>query len=181
VKNCFFAEFIKLHQCDSSEYVLPGDTLPLVQQEPKRINALGVANGPLRRVYAQIKQQAPNAQVIVLGYPAVVAPGQHRIDATCLAFRDGELNNFKSWGDVMGAMLGTTTAAAGVTYVDPRATFRGPPPHEACSEQLDQEWINATVNWSDSGSGHKAPGTGSFHPKAVGHAAEAAVIKPALR
>lgn len=43
--------------------------------------------------------------------------------------------------------------------------------HEGCSEEIgdDSEWVNGLVTTSDSGSGRKFPGSGSFHPTERGH------------
>jgi len=60
---------------------------------------------------------------------------------------------------------------------DPRAIFDG---HEACDGDNEQ-WINALLVSSESGSGATHPGAGSFHPKARGHQALRDVVEPLMR
>ena len=82
--------------------------------------------------------------------------------------------------DRLNGVMSSAAVAAGVTYVSPVATFDGPPDHLACTPNTSDEWINAVVAYSSSGSGTVIPGAGSFHPDASGHAAEAALLTPLL-
>jgi hypothetical protein len=89
---------------------------------------------------------------------------------------------FQQMTDRLNGVIARSAASAGVRYVSPVATFQGPPDHSACTANIANEWINAVVAFSSSGSGSSLPdaGVGSFHPDANGHAAEAAMLKPSL-
>lgn len=80
-------------------------------------------------VYSKIKQRAPRAEVVVLGYPRLVEP-----DGTCLtATKRAALNR---GADSLNAVISQAAARADVTYLDARDQFAG---HGACGPS---PWIN---------------------------------------
>ncbi len=171
IKACLMET--KLHQCASSSYVLSGDPEPLVVHEPKVIQDLGT---PLQTVYARIHTLAPNAAIEVVGYPRVIAKGPipdifsglgcDLIDPTTVPW-------MRSTADSLNTTISNAAAAKGVGFLGIAGTYDT---HEACT--LGTEWINATINYSSTGSSgspggitgnRDIPGSGSFHPKPVGH------------
>lgn len=84
----------------------------------------------LDAVYATIKQRAPQARVIVFGYPRLVEP-----DGNCLtASKRADLNR---GADALNEGIAARVAAAGLEFIDPRDRFAG---HGACGPA---PWINA--------------------------------------
>lgn len=154
------------------------DAQPLVTHEPQVIDGLA---SQLTSVYDAVKAAAPNAKIIVLGYPHVVDDGSRRVDADCFAFDQPTVDFLTQMTDRLDGVIASSATSAGVTHVSPVATFDGPPDHSACTPNITDEWINSIILINSSGSGTTAPGTGgSFHPDANGHSAEAALIKPLL-
>ncbi|HEY4022724.1 MAG TPA: SGNH/GDSL hydrolase family protein [Pseudonocardiaceae bacterium] len=107
--------------------------------------------GLLDAVYAKIKSDAPNARVIIVGYPEF-----YQVPGSCSV---GLSNNERTAIDGGADLLDTTTQAEagkyGFTFDDVRSAFSA---HEICSSSA---WINSVV-WTNI--------TESYHPKAPGYA-----------
>ncbi len=87
----------------------------------------------LDNTYAAIRARAPQARVVVLGYPRLISPtGSCGLFNLSTAKRTA-LNN---GADVLSAVIGARAAAAGFTYLDARGPFTG---HGACGSS---PWIN---------------------------------------
>ncbi|MFO7193997.1 MULTISPECIES: SGNH/GDSL hydrolase family protein [Thermocrispum] len=104
--------------------------------------------GRLDALYAEIRAKAPNARVVVMGYPRVLTSG------SCWWFSGTKRNAVNSAADELSGIIAARAAAAGFTYVDVRDDFAG---HEVCTSD---EWINGIV-WSRL--------VESYHPNAKGH------------
>jgi lysophospholipase L1-like esterase len=110
--------------------------------------------GRLQNVFSRIRQAAPFASVIVLGYPHLFMPkecnGAVRISI-------GEQKRLNQTGDILRDVTHYMTAAAGrgFYFVDAISFFKG---HEICSGS--KEWLN----------GLSDPPDESFHPNRTGHA-----------
>lgn len=155
--------------CTSSNYRLGNDPEPLVTYEPKVIDRLSER---LQALYAAIRTAAPNAKVLVVGYPRVIALANRRSDAVCSLLLQEHIQFFSDMGLRLNAIIKTRATAAGFKYVDPVSTFAGPPSHEACTSDASLEWINGTIARADTGSSGllgDIPGPGSFHPNVNGH------------
>lgn len=103
----------------------------------------------LDSVYAAIRDRAPHARLVVLGYPRLFSDGAARCvlsQAKRRALNDG--------ANVLADVTAARAAAAGAVYEDVRDEFAG---HEICS---GDSWINA-VTW---------PVNDSYHPTKAGHA-----------
>lgn len=99
--------------------------------------------GELATLYSQIRARAPQAKVVVVGYPYL-----YRADGYCF----GELNSdkralLKEGSDVLNGVIATAAANAGFVFADGRPAFAG---HEICTSD---EWIDPTT----------------IHPNATGH------------
>jgi hypothetical protein len=167
-----------LTRCTWPDYYLERegvlDPEPLIDWEPKVIR--GTEPG-MENVMRQIKLLAPNAVITLVGYPYVVWPGSDSDSWSCAANIDrGIAVWMKEMGDLMAEQMRDAAQRAGVAFAPAAAAFGG---HEACTVGQD-EWINALVLSSDSGSGHSNPGAGSFHPKASGQPAYRGVVSAAL-
>jgi hypothetical protein len=109
--------------------------------------------GRLGNVFSRIRQAAPFAYVIVLGYPHLFMPkecnGAVRISL-------GEQKRLNEVSDVLRDVEAWMTASAGRAFyfVDAIPRFKG---HEICSGS--KEWLN----------GLSDPVSESFHPNRTGH------------
>jgi len=119
----------------------------------------------LNSLYRTIKRKAPNAKIIVVGYPQIV-----RTTSTWICGGDGALPTsthraLNRAGNVLNSVLAARASAHGFTFVDPRARFKG---HEVCG---DPQWIN----------GLTLPLVESFHPNATGQQALGWLVWRAVR
>ncbi|MGH3874548.1 MAG: SGNH/GDSL hydrolase family protein [Pseudonocardiaceae bacterium] len=112
-----------------------------------------VMPGRLARIYADIRSAAPDAQVIVLGYPRLfdLAPSCAEPLVPNLVRRE-KLNE---GSDVLNTVIQKTVSQqSGFSFSDVRGRFAG---HEVCSAD---PWINGpTTPWS----------VGPYHPNRAGY------------
>ena len=126
-----------------------------------RINA---AAPQLADTLQQIHAKAPNAKVLVVGYPEVLPE-----DASTCAGRQpvtvGDVSYLHGILGKVNSMLADTSAANGATFVDTTAATKG---HDVCS---DDRWIEGAL-----------PGQPAvpFHPNAYGEKAMAGAVLAAL-
>lgn len=112
----------------------------------------------LDKVYAAIKQKAPKARLIVLGYPRF-----YTVPGSCnVGLSDTKRSAINSGADTLAGVTGNRAGAAGATFVDVRGNFSG---HNICS---GDSWLNS-LTW---------PVDESYHPKASG---QSGAYYPALR
>lgn len=112
--------------------------------------ATSVLPAKLSHVYAAIRSRAPNARLIVVGYPRLF-----ELTATCTVFgldlaKRTALNGA---ADTLAGVLAARAGAAGATFVDARGAFAG---HGICAANA---WLNPTT-W---------PITDSYHPTQAGY------------
>jgi hypothetical protein len=126
----------------------------------------------LTATYRAIHSKAPNAKIIVVGYPQlfedVPLSGCYGITPSTMDF----LNKLASMltSTIAKAVAEVRASGVNIQFIDPTPRWRtgvGSNTHWACPSQ-DASWTNAVINFSDSGSGRNVPGTGSFHPKRSG-------------
>ncbi|MFJ8754216.1 SGNH/GDSL hydrolase family protein [Streptomyces sp. NPDC102441] len=104
--------------------------------------------GRLDSLYAGIRSRAPQAHVVVLGYPRF-----YKLSGTCVAgLTETERGAINDASDVLNGVLAKRAADAGFTYSSVVDEFTG---HELCS---GDPWIHSV----------SIPVTNSYHPKAVG-------------
>lgn len=105
--------------------------------------------GLLNNLYSQIQTRAPNATVIVLGYPRLFS------GATCgsaFGISSSEMTAANNLVDAMDSVTATRAAAYGFTYKSAVSQFTG---HALCSST---PWLNG-LSW---------PVSDSYHPNASG-------------
>lgn len=107
--------------------------------------------GKLHAVYDAIGSAAPNAQVVVLGYPRLFNGEECNIITRISPAEQAALN---AAADLLAETIGLVAASHGFTYADVRGAFDG---HAVCD---DTEWLNG-LSW---------PIGESFHPNQAGHA-----------
>ncbi|WP_406206679.1 SGNH/GDSL hydrolase family protein [Kitasatospora sp. NBC_01560] len=106
--------------------------------------------GQLDQVYAAIHAKAPNARVVVLGYPHL-----YKIGGSCIfGIGDTKRAAINSAADVLDGVLAKRAANAGFAFGDVRSIFTE---HEICGSSTT--WLNSTT----------LPVDESYHPKAAGH------------
>lgn len=140
------------------------DPQPLIQYEPYVINTLLPSH--LRAVYDTIHGLAPDAKIVVFGYPHIFPP-------VPLSLCGGVGIQDQIWMDQMADDMDkslqsvvSTEALSGMNFgfVDPRSAFDGTNGHWACGAA---PWLNALVATDI---------TSSFHPTAAGQAAYAQLV-----
>lgn len=106
--------------------------------------------GRLSTLYASIRTKAPNAKVVVVGYPKIFM-GEDCNVATFFSPEDeAALNDAVV---LINSVTRSAASARGFTFVDPVSRFTG---HAVCDAT---EWIN----------GFSSPVQESYHPNRLGH------------
>ena len=104
--------------------------------------------GSLDSLYDGIRARAPQAQVVVLGYPRF-----YKLSGSCIAgLTETERGAINNASDVLNGVLAKRSADAGFTFSGVADEFTG---HELCSGDA---WIHSVT----------VPIANSYHPKAVG-------------
>lgn len=106
--------------------------------------------GRLSTLYASIRSKAPNAKVVVVGYPRIF------MGEDCNAgtwFSPSEQTRLNQTADLLNSRTSTQAAARGFAFANPTSRFVG---HAVCD---DVEWINGLSN----------PISESYHPNKAGH------------
>ncbi|HVW45301.1 MAG TPA: SGNH/GDSL hydrolase family protein [Amycolatopsis sp.] len=104
--------------------------------------------GRLDTVYSTIRGKAPNAEVVVLGYPHF-----YKIGGSCpVGLSDTSRGYLNTGADALDRVMAKEAANAGFTFADVRPAFTG---HEICS---GSPWLHS-VTW---------PVDESYHPTATG-------------
>ncbi|MFD5240938.1 SGNH family lipase [Streptomyces tendae] len=104
--------------------------------------------GKLDGVYSAISDKAPNAHVVVIGYPRF-----YKLGTTCIGLSEIKRTAINKASDHLNTVIAQRAAAHGFTFGDVRTTFTG---HELCS---GSPWLHS-VNWLNIGE--------SYHPTAAG-------------
>lgn len=104
----------------------------------------------LDAVYTQIRNRAPNARVIVVGYPHI-----YQLGGSCsIGLSETKRGAINQSSDVLADVVRGRAGAFGFTFLDGRSAFAG---HEICASGT--RWINS-ITW---------PIDESYHPNASGH------------
>lgn len=104
----------------------------------------------LDTTYANIRSAAPDAKVVVVGYPRINEMG----DCGIPFYSEHKRQRINEGADELASVTSERASAAGFSFADPRSAFEG---HGVCSSD---EWIN----------GPSDPIQESFHPDVDGHA-----------
>jgi lysophospholipase L1-like esterase len=117
--------------------------------------------GQLDSLYTEIQTRAPNAQVIVVGYPRLFNGEECNLFARISSSEQSSLN---SVADLLASKISGVAAAHGFDFLDPREAFDA---HRVCD---DVEWMNGLSN----------PIGESYHPNRLGHDAFTDLISARL-
>ncbi|WP_406728298.1 SGNH/GDSL hydrolase family protein [Streptomyces sp. GD-15H] len=104
--------------------------------------------GSLDSVYSAIRTRAPNAHVVVLGYPRF-----YQLGTSCVGLSETKRKAINDAADLLANTIAQRARAHAFTFGDVRTPFVG---HEICSSN---SWLHS-VNWLNIGD--------SYHPKAAG-------------
>lgn len=127
-------------------------TLPCVDAVQAEENVItSDLPGELNALLAEIKADAPNATVVVLGYPEFFDLSV----AGCLVMLPASRTIIDQAADLIDSVIQTAAVSAGDVFADVRPAFAG---HEVCDSD---SWINK-LDWLDVGV--------SYHPTPDGYA-----------
>jgi hypothetical protein len=149
------------------------DPKPLIEYEPRIVGTLMPPK--LRTVYQKIRELAPNAQIVVLGYPRLFAPKATRGPCELVALGPEEVDWLNEIADLLGRTISNVVADLARTdpkirYVDVNPNFEW---HRLCEASgPDDAWIyepEIPVN------------SGAFHPTLDGQRAYQAALEAVLR
>lgn len=130
--------------------VLNSESTCLSRINEARAAATNVLPGKLDQTYATIKNRAPYAKVVVMGYPRL-----YKLNGDCIfGLTETERTALNSASDYLNTVISGRASAAGFSFGDVRGNFTG---HEICS---GDSWIHS-VTW---------PIGDSYHPTAAGQA-----------
>lgn len=130
--------------------ILDGTTTCVNEVNNAKADAKANLPGKLAGVYSAIRSKAPNAHVVVLGYPEF-----YDLSKDCVGISQESRTAIDSGIDVIDSITSTAASRAGFTYGDVRGAFSG---HEICDSG---RWLHS-VNFL-----HLEE---SYHPTADGHA-----------
>jgi lysophospholipase L1-like esterase len=103
----------------------------------------------LDATYNAIRAKAPNAKVVVLGYPHV-----YTLNVFCVGLSDTKHRKIDEAADMLDDIIKARAGNHGFAFGDVRGTFNG---HELCS---GDDWLHSLV---------ASPSWESYHPTAAGH------------
>ena len=118
--------------------------------------------GALSTLYAAIRSKAPNAKVVVVGYPRIFN-GEDCNAGTW--FSPAEETRLNATADLLNSKTSSAASARGFAFANPTSRFVG---HAVCD---DVEWLN----------GLSSPISESYHPNRAGHSSGyTPVVSPLL-
>ncbi|MFF3335990.1 SGNH/GDSL hydrolase family protein [Streptomyces sp. NPDC002888] len=128
--------------------VLQSDSACISRINTARAYVDSTLPGKLDKVYSAISAKAPNAEVVVIGYPRF-----YKLGTTCLGLSETKRKAINDAADLLDTAVAKRAADHGFTFGDVRTTFTG---HEICS---GSSWLHS-VSWLNIGE--------SYHPTAAG-------------
>jgi lysophospholipase L1-like esterase len=131
--------------------VLDSDSACLNAINTATAQAKSILPGRLANTFAAIRQAAPSAHVVVLGYPELYDLGHSWY---CPGLSGTDRSALNNAADLLDTQISTAATNAGDTFADVRGQFHG---HELCD--FFNEWLHS-VDVTDVGD--------SYHPTASG-------------
>ncbi|MGW2178460.1 SGNH/GDSL hydrolase family protein [Streptomyces sp. NPDC001732] len=128
--------------------VLSGEAACLSSVNSAVSQVQNVLPGKLSSLYTSIRSRAPQARVVVLGYPRF-----YQLSGSCIAgLSEKERSAINNASDVLNGVIAKQAANAGFTFSSVVDEFSG---HELCSGDA---WLHSVT----------LPVYNSYHPKAAG-------------
>ena len=106
--------------------------------------------GRLATLFADIKADAPNARVVVLGYPDFY---DLTYSQYCIGLSTTDRTDLNNGANVLDSVIQTAASQAGFRYADVRSAFAG---HEICDWN---SWLHS-VDWTFLESSYHPTGSG---------------------
>lgn len=137
----------------------------------------------LKAVYHAIHAKAPNAKIIVLGYPQLSADIPYEGCNGLTQYTQPFLNNLAGMLaiSIANAVHDVRSEGVDINFVDPTPKWRignFPDVHWTCA--ATQPWLNDWIPYAETGSGRTVPGPGSWHPNAEGQRQLAGLVSTAV-
>ncbi|MEU4775543.1 SGNH/GDSL hydrolase family protein [Micromonospora sp. NPDC023644] len=132
-----------------STCVLQGTTQCVAAVQAAEDKARAQLPGLLRNVYNGIKTRAPNARVVVVGYPVF-----YQLGTVCVGLSATSRAKINEGINLVDDITRSAAVAAGFKFADVRSQFVG---HQLCS--YGEKWLHA-LNYASLGV--------SYHPTAAG-------------
>lgn len=129
--------------------ILDGTSTCVSEINAAKADAKANLPGKLASVYNGIKSKAPNAHVVVLGYPDF-----YDLSKNCIGISQTSRTAIDGGIDLLDSIIQTAATTAGFTYGEVRGAFSG---HEICDSN---RWLHSVNIWDI---------TESYHPTADGH------------
>lgn len=117
----------------------------------------------LGSLYKQIKEKAPNAKVLILGYPHIFETG----DCGAFGFSDSVRSAINESTSVLNGVIKKVASANGFTYIDGEQAFRG---RGLCTTAAGGAWL------TDASAGSEL-----YHPNQDGQRAYAVALDAGVR
>jgi len=132
------------NDCLDPNFKMPGDSLPYIQRVETRIHT--AVYDDVRRVITEIKERAPNAQVILAGYPQLLKTGtEYRFGADPLSLFAVDYDEV-AWMNRMVEQMAVDVLfddpARKIKSVDVRAKFAG---HEVGADIFHTQYIHGAM------------------------------------
>ena len=116
----------------------------------------------LSTTFGDIRADAPNAKVLVVGYPHLFTAGGTTCGLNLLT--SSHEKSLNQTADLLDGVIASTAASHGFAFVDPRSAFAA---HELCSSS---PWLhNDTIPLQE-----------SYHPNIAGEAGYATLVEAAI-
>lgn len=129
--------------------VLNSESSCLTAVNNAKTYATNTLPGQLDAVYSAIRGKAPNAHVVVLGYPHL-----YKVGGSCVfGIGDTKRSAINGAADTIDSVIAKRAANAGFTFKDVRSIFTE---HEICGSAT--QWLNSTT----------LPVDDSYHPNKTG-------------
>lgn len=116
----------------------------------------------LNTTYSDVRAHAPNATVLVIGYPHLFTAAGNTCGFNLLT--SSHEKSLNQTADLLDGALASAAASHGFGFIDPRAAFAS---HEICSSSA---WLNNDT----------IPIQESYHPNIPGEAAYATLVEAGL-
>ncbi|MEV2237795.1 SGNH/GDSL hydrolase family protein [Micromonospora sp. NPDC049891] len=172
--------------CMEPGFTLPGDSQPMTVAVPARFR--DKIKLDVRRVINEIRERAPNAWIVLAGYPQIFKSGTtydlNPLPGVAIGITAEEVDWLNDMARVATTELLYTDLANKINGVDVRADFAG---HELGTADATENWLNGYIlgDWfrpdDDDGEPNDSYfGAGSFHPNVNGFRAYGGAVSDRL-
>lgn len=159
----------------------PVDPQPLRVYEKKLIREWLADH--LKAVYWAIHERAPNAKILVLGYPQLF--GDRPNTNACVGLSHNELLFLNTLADLLNTVIADAVAdmhreEVDIRFINVTQRWRDSHSNWAC-DNWTEPWVNGGIISCDSGIGRETPCRASYHPTLAGQAQLASMVNLQLR